>query len=135
MYLPVFQSIPDDWLGRWRLIRRFASKVCSVKLPDVGRVPDRVPEIEAQLDGRRLSPSIVEWVAFIEDLCAKSPGAKSDLTRPGNHQTKNHPEYAANLSHWPANPFDHSCISLGAESADSLGPARRHNLVKQMTLC
>jgi hypothetical protein len=95
MYLPVFQSIPDDCLGRWRLIRRFASRVYSVKLPDVGRAPDQVREIEAHLDGRRLSPSIVEWIAFIGDLCAKSPGAKSDFAWPGEQQTKNHAECAA----------------------------------------
>ncbi len=95
MYQPVFQDIPEDWVGRWQLIRRFASRVHSVRLPDVGRIPDLVDDMEAQLDGRRLSPSIVEWMAFIEDLCAKSPNAKTSFTLGENYQTKNHPEYAA----------------------------------------
>jgi hypothetical protein len=94
MYTPVFHNIPDDWLGRWRLIRRFASRVYSVKLPDVGRVSDLAREIEAQLDGRRLSPSIVEWIGFIEDLSSTSPRAKDNLTYGGN-RTRNQPEYGA----------------------------------------
>ena len=94
MYTPVFQHIPDDWLGRWQLIRRFGSRVYSVKLPEVGRIPDLVHEIEEQLDGKRLSPSMVEWIAFVEDLSSISSRAKHNLTY-GGDQTENHPEYAA----------------------------------------
>ena len=94
MYRPVFQSIPGTWVDRWRLIRRFASEVYAVKLPDVGRVPDRANAIQGQLDDRRLSPSIVEWIAFIEDLCARSPTAKENLTYDGDTKTEIDPKYA-----------------------------------------
>jgi hypothetical protein len=42
-----------------------------------------------------LSPSIVEWIAFIEDLCARSPIARENLTYDGNTRTEFDPRNAA----------------------------------------
>jgi len=79
MYTPVFQSIPDDWRGRWRLIRQFAQRVYCVKMPDIGRVPALAQKLDSQLDGTRLSPSVIEWMAFTGDLREESKKAVSDI--------------------------------------------------------
>jgi hypothetical protein len=78
VFVPIFQQIPDHWEGRWRLIRRFAERLYAVHLPDVGRVPPYSRRLESKL-GRRLPPSVIEWMAFAKDLPKVSNRAASDL--------------------------------------------------------
>jgi hypothetical protein len=77
MYSPVFQHIPDDWRGRWRLIRTMMGRVYNVNLPEVGRKPRLSKKLTSQLAGRRLPPSVLEWIAFGQDLhkCNDAIGA------------------------------------------------------------
>src|SRR4051812_36558630 len=66
-YEPAFQSVPDDWEGRWRLLREFAERWHGVPMGDVGRHADVIAETEATL-GLELPPSFREWIAFASDL-------------------------------------------------------------------
>jgi uncharacterized protein (TIGR02996 family) len=62
-YEPVFAEIPDDWKGRWRLIREFVERWHGIPMADVGDGSDRVRKVEFDL-GYDLSPAVREWVAF-----------------------------------------------------------------------
>lgn len=72
-YEPVFANCPEDALSRWRLIREFTERFFNLELPDVGREPSDIDEI--QLVPRDQIPvSIVEWMSFTEDI-AGTPAA------------------------------------------------------------
>jgi uncharacterized protein (TIGR02996 family) len=63
-YQPVFgHGVPDDWRGRWRLLREFTERWYRIPMPDVGDRADEVREAEERL-GRSLPPSLREWVAL-----------------------------------------------------------------------
>jgi hypothetical protein len=68
MYSPIFQHIPDSWRERWRLIRTMVARIYKTDIPDIGRVP-RLPKVlKSQLGEKRLPPSVIEWMAFAQDL-------------------------------------------------------------------
>ena len=81
MYTSVFcDAAPVDFRDWWRLLRRFAGQVYEVQLPDVvGRVPARARTLQAKLAVKRLPPSLVEWIAFLDDLRRRSDWATEDL--------------------------------------------------------
>src|SRR5262245_56039523 len=81
MYTPVFRdAVPsNDYREWWRLIRRVAGQLYEVELPDVGRLPARSRTLQAKLGVKRLPPSLVEWIAFLEDLKRRSDWATDDL--------------------------------------------------------
>jgi hypothetical protein len=60
------------------LVRRYAERLYGVSLPDIGRVPSHARRLESKL-GKRLPPSVIEWMAFIQDLPKASERATSDL--------------------------------------------------------
>jgi len=65
---PVFRhGIPDGWRERWRLIREFTERWHRVPLGDIGGRQQEIAEVEARL-GRKLSPSVREWIAFAQDV-------------------------------------------------------------------
>jgi uncharacterized protein (TIGR02996 family) len=65
---PLFgHGLPEGWKERWRLIREFVERRHRIPLADVGGRADEVREAEARL-GRRLPPSLREWVAFAHDV-------------------------------------------------------------------
>ena len=69
---PVFaHGWPDDWRGRWRLIRLFAENWYGVSLPDVGGRRDGVRGIELDLE-HDLPESLREWAAFEADMADES---------------------------------------------------------------
>lgn len=65
---PLFgHGVPDDWRGRWRLIRAFVECWHGVgPLGDIGGRADAIREAEARL-GRTLPPSVREYVALVAD--------------------------------------------------------------------
>jgi len=66
-YKPVFENCPEDALSRWRLIREFTERFFNLELPDVGRDPSDIGEI--QLVPREQIPvSVVEWMSYCEDV-------------------------------------------------------------------
>jgi uncharacterized protein (TIGR02996 family) len=66
--LPLFaHGVPDGWTERWRLIREFTDRWHRLRLGDAGGRGDEIREAEARL-GRRLPPSVREWVAFAHDV-------------------------------------------------------------------
>jgi uncharacterized protein (TIGR02996 family) len=66
-YEPVLGTVPDDWKGRWRLLREFVERWHGVPMGDVGRHADVIAATEAEL-GLALPPSFREWIAFASDL-------------------------------------------------------------------
>jgi hypothetical protein len=74
----LFQSIPEDWQGRWRLLRRYAERLYGITLSDIGRIPPHARRLESKLD-QRLPPTVIEWMAFTQDLLKASERAASDL--------------------------------------------------------
>jgi uncharacterized protein (TIGR02996 family) len=65
---PLFgHGVPDDWKGRWRLIREFVERWHGIPMGDIGGQADKVREAEARL-GQTLPPAVREWVAFAQDL-------------------------------------------------------------------
>lgn len=69
-YDPVFRDgVPDDWKGRWRLIREFVERWHGIDVPDVGSQAEVVRDAERRL-GLDLSPSVREYVAFSHDVKA-----------------------------------------------------------------
>jgi len=68
-YHPVFRKVPDDWRGRWRLLREFVERWYGIPAGDVGghrRVSRRV---EKRL-GLVLPDAVHEWIAFHADIKA-----------------------------------------------------------------
>lgn len=64
---PVFRhGIPDGWRERWRLIREFTERWHRVPMDDVGGRQAEIAETEEKL-GRKLPPSVSEWIAFVSD--------------------------------------------------------------------
>lgn len=82
VYLPVFSEVPDDWRSRWRLIREFVERWYQVEMPDVGRQGEDAITLSRQI-GRELSPSIVEWMAFTEDLLDSDRRTATEMLRDG----------------------------------------------------
>ncbi|WP_171472587.1 TIGR02996 domain-containing protein [Frigoriglobus tundricola] len=65
---PVFRhGIPDGWRERWRLIREFTERWHRIPMPDVGGRWAEIIEAEVRL-GRRVPPSVREWIAFRHDV-------------------------------------------------------------------
>ena len=72
---PVFaHGWPDDWRGRWRVLREFAERWYGVPLPDVGGRRREIAEIEERI-GRTLPGSAREFVAFLRDLATVGDNA------------------------------------------------------------
>lgn len=69
-YQPCFAHVPDDWQGRWTLLRRFVRRWYGVSLRPVGARSTLV-EIEKHRIACRLPPSLCQWIAFAEELTAK----------------------------------------------------------------
>ena len=92
MYTPVFQHIPEDWRGRWRLIRTLVARVYNANMPDIGRAPRLPKELKSQLDGKPLPPSVIEWIAFGQDL-AKCFEEAGDSIWPYSYQVTDFPEF------------------------------------------
>ena len=73
---PVFRhKFPEDWRGRWRLIREFVERWYRIPLGDVGGRADEIREAEAKLR-RTLPPSFREWVAFAHDVRKSHAGIR-----------------------------------------------------------
>src|SRR5262249_47007434 len=68
-YEPVFRDVPDDWRGRWPLLREFVERWYGIPTGDLGRRRREIRHVERRL-GRTLSPAIREWVAFHADIRA-----------------------------------------------------------------
>jgi uncharacterized protein (TIGR02996 family) len=68
-YEPVFREVPDDWRGRWRLIREFVERWYGVPLADAGTRRREGGRLEKRL-GRAVPPALHEWVAFHADVKA-----------------------------------------------------------------
>jgi hypothetical protein len=65
---PVFRhGFPEDWRGRWRVIREFAERWHRLPMGDVGGRREVFAFVEARL-GRELPASVQEWVAFAHDV-------------------------------------------------------------------
>ena len=78
-YDPIFRDgVPDDWRGRWRLIREFTERWHGIPMPDIGGRPEEVRTEEERL-GLYLPPSVREWVAFAHDCI---DGRRADRTTP-----------------------------------------------------
>jgi uncharacterized protein (TIGR02996 family) len=84
-YDPIFRDgVPDDWKGRWRLIREFTERWHGISLDDVGGRSDEVRSTEERL-GLALPPALRERVAFLHDFRAFTlplPGDDVDEVRP-----------------------------------------------------
>src|SRR5262245_52392024 len=66
-YGSIFRDgIPEDWRGRWRLIREFAERWHGIPLGDIG---GRAAEIQAEeaRTGFAFPPSLREYVAYAHD--------------------------------------------------------------------
>jgi hypothetical protein len=66
-YEPVFREIPDDWRGRWRLLREFIDRWHGIPTGDIGGRQREIRRVEKRL-GHSVSPAIPEWVAFHADI-------------------------------------------------------------------
>jgi uncharacterized protein (TIGR02996 family) len=65
---PLFgHGIPDDWKGRWRLIREFVERWHGIPMGDVGSHADEVRAVEERLT-QMLPSSVREWVAFAQEF-------------------------------------------------------------------
>lgn len=70
-YDPIYRNgIPRDWRGRWRLIREFAERWHGLPMGDVGGRREEVRAEEERL-GRRLPPSVREYIAYAHDVFSK----------------------------------------------------------------
>jgi uncharacterized protein (TIGR02996 family) len=69
-YEPVFRQVPDDWRGRWRLIREYADRWFGVPMGDIGGNLEEIKKVERKLKVA-LPPAFGEWFAFIRDLKQK----------------------------------------------------------------
>jgi uncharacterized protein (TIGR02996 family) len=67
-YDPVYRhGVPDDWKGRWRLIRAFTECWHGLPMGDVGGRGDEIRAEEERL-GRQFPPSLREYVAYAHDV-------------------------------------------------------------------
>ena len=69
-YKPCFALIPDDWKGRWELLREFVRRWHRIPLGPVGITSPVVEQEETRL-GVTLSPSLREWISFAQELIAR----------------------------------------------------------------
>src|SRR5579871_2565422 len=118
-YDPIFRDgVPDDWRGRWRLIREFTERWHGIDVPDVGGQREAVRQAEERL-GLALPPSLQEYIAYAHD-----PGivGTATLDRPGNFDAFREAHYR--LDHVDLSP----AVSLMYFSltASVLGVAREH---------
>jgi uncharacterized protein (TIGR02996 family) len=68
----VFRNgLPDDWPGRWRVIREFTERWHGVPMDDVGSGWVQARATEERL-GRTLPPSLREYAAFAHVLAASA---------------------------------------------------------------
>ncbi|MBP3959542.1 TIGR02996 domain-containing protein [Gemmata sp. G18] len=110
---PVFRhGIPDGWRERWRLIREFTERWYRVPMPDIGGRQAEIAEAEARL-GRKLPPSVREWVAFAHDA----------------NMRPNHPIYLHVFRelYEMENVPDHPALSLLRQYEDGYAWAVHHN--------
>jgi uncharacterized protein (TIGR02996 family) len=67
-YDPLFRDgVPDDWRGRWRLVREFIERWRGEPVGDAGRWGPEVRAEEERL-GLELPPSVREYVALAHEL-------------------------------------------------------------------
>jgi uncharacterized protein (TIGR02996 family) len=67
-YDPLYRDgVPEDWKGRWRLIREYTERWHGIPMGDVGGRQAEVREAEQRL-GRALPPSLREYVAYAHDV-------------------------------------------------------------------
>ena len=79
---PLFgHGVPDDWKGRWRLIRAAVEHRHGIPMGDVG---GRAAEVRAAEDrlGLTLPPSVREWVAFAHDIEQEGTEGRAWAERP-----------------------------------------------------
>ena len=69
-YEPCFTDVPDDWHGRWTLLREFIRRWYGIPVGNVGEPSALVAEEEAKL-GQSLPPSFREWISLCEQLLAR----------------------------------------------------------------
>jgi uncharacterized protein (TIGR02996 family) len=75
-YQPVFgHGVPDDWKGRWRLIREFVERWHRIPIPDVGGRADEIRDAEERLRVT-LPPSVREWIALGHDVRERPEAAQ-----------------------------------------------------------
>lgn len=101
MYQPVFRdAVPtSEFRQWWTLIRQLVGQIYGVKLPGIGRTPARARKLQEILGVKRLPPSLVEWIAMLEDVRRLSDWATEDLT-------------TCRARHFP----EHKAVSLNAGS-------------------
>jgi hypothetical protein len=67
-YDPIFRDgVPDDWKGRWRVVREFTERWHGIPMADIGGRLAEVRAAEEQL-GVTLPPSVREYVAYAHDV-------------------------------------------------------------------
>jgi uncharacterized protein (TIGR02996 family) len=67
-YDPIFRDgVPDDWKGRWRVVREFTERWHRLPMGDVGGRTEEVRATEERL-GLKLPPSLREYVAYAHDV-------------------------------------------------------------------
>jgi uncharacterized protein (TIGR02996 family) len=67
-YDPIFRDgVPDNWKGRWRVVREFTERWHGIPMADVGGRPEQVRAAEGRL-GVMLPPSAREYVAYAHDV-------------------------------------------------------------------
>ncbi len=67
-YDPIFRDgVPDDWKGRWRVVREFTERWHGIPMEDIDGRADEVRATEERL-GVTLPPSVREYVAYAHDV-------------------------------------------------------------------
>jgi uncharacterized protein (TIGR02996 family) len=77
-YEPVFRDVPDDWRGRWRLLREFVERWYGIPAGDVGGRRRESRQLERRLRVT-VSPAVREWVVFRADIGASWQRVFRDL--------------------------------------------------------
>lgn len=67
-YDPIFRDgVPEEWKGRWRVVREFTERWHGTPMADVGGRLDEIRAAEGRL-GVMLPPSVQEYVAYAYDV-------------------------------------------------------------------
>lgn len=82
-YDPIFRDgVPNDWSGRWRVVREFTERWYGFPMPDVGGRAEEIRAAEERF-GVSLPPSVREYVAFAHDVfpwCGDGLVLRDELT-------------------------------------------------------